>query len=343
MRSRITFFAILLFTLLPVAPAIATTPPLVGDDAQTEKVPESGIGLRLLDVPAATQKDPRARSYIVDHLTPGATIKRRLQIANGTDEAHNIQLYPSAASIEDNAFSAAAGNTPNVLTEWTSVSQPALELQPGASVEVLVTVNVPADAPEGENYAVVWAEAHPSSQTGQGIVNASRVGIRMYLSVGPGNGPPADFSVNSMTPSRDLDGIPNLTALVTNTGGRALDISGSLMLEKGPAGLSAGPFPLDKGVTIAPGESAPVRTSLSLEIPSGPWQATFTVKSGLITHESTATIVFPDAGQGPAVKADNSGDTVILIAAFSIGAVLVLLIAFLWWRHRRKARLMQLS
>ncbi|MGJ9403562.1 hypothetical protein [Arthrobacter sp. KK5.5] len=335
MRSRLTVFALLLFVLLPAAAAHAAANTGTVPASRTAPLEEPGIGLRLLDVPAATQDDPRARSYIVDHLNPGTTIERRIQIANGTDETRDFRLYPSAATVQDNAFSPATGQVHSELTTWTSVDRPALALEPGTSTEVLVTVDVPPDAPEGEQYAVVWAEVRSSNDAAKGIVNASRVGVRVYLSVGPGNGPPADFSIDRLTPSRNPDGAPELATTVTNTGGRALDITGSLQLDGGPAGLSAGPNPIDKGTTIAPGDSAPVRVTLPSELPNGPWQATLELKSGLVSHEATATIVFPDAGQGVAVDADE-GANPIFVAAVAVGIVLVLAGLALWWLRRRK-------
>ena len=328
----------LLFALLPAGPALADVSPVTRSvSQQSSPAEEPGIGLRLLDAPAALQNDPRARSYIVDHLNPDSTIERRIQIVNGTDAAQNFRLYPSAASVEDDAFAGAAGEVENELTSWISVDQPMLAVNPGASANILVTIDVPADAPEIEQYAVVWAEAQSADDSAGGIVNASRVGIRVYLSVGPGNGPAADFTIDSLAPSRDTEGSPELTTTVTNTGGRALDINGSLTLSDGPGGLSAGPNPIDKGTTIAPGERATVSVTLAPELPAGPWQATLELKSGLVTHHAAATITFPDEGQGEAVTPQR-GPGIAFIAA---GIALVILVGIglvLRVRRRRTAK-----
>jgi len=47
-------------------------------------------------------------------------------------------------------------------------------------------------------------------------------------------------------------------ASVHNTGGRALDMNGTLQLLAGPGGLSAGPFPATLGTTPAIGDTEPV-------------------------------------------------------------------------------------
>lgn len=293
-------------------------------------------GLRLLDAPADTQSDPRARSYIVDHLNPGSVIERRIQVRNGTQTTQTLRLYPSAASVEGNAFTGAPGEAANELTAWISVDRPTVSLAPGASANVLVSVDVPRDAPETEQYAVVWAEVQSTDDSAGGIVNAGRVGIRVYLSVGAGNGPATDFTIDTLTPSRTPEGSPRLTTTVTNTGGRALDITGSLTLTGGPGGLSAGPNPIDKGTTIAPGASAPVSVTLPPELPNGPWKAGLILESGLVSHEATADITFPDTGQGPAVSPDRSPG-IVWVAAGAIGLVLIIVGFILWFRRRNTA------
>jgi hypothetical protein len=72
---------------------------------------------------------------------------------------------------------------------------------------------------------VVWAEARSTPSAGGGITQVSRVGIRVYLSVGPGGPPAADFTIDSLTARRSPDGRPVVLASVHNTGGRALDMN----------------------------------------------------------------------------------------------------------------------
>lgn len=338
LRYFITALCFLGLILIPATPAIAQVGSLsIGTTVGTPPPPApapSGIGVRLLDVPAATQNDPRARSYIVDRLAPGTKISRRIEVENNSDSARSVRIYAGAAHIDGGSF--VGGNDPavNELTTWTSVDQPNLELAPESSAKVTVTIDVPHDAPESEQYAAIWAEIRDESAPGTNIAQASRAGIRVYVSVGEGNGKPANFSIDAMVPGRTADGAPELTGTVTNTGGRALDIFGSLMLNEGPAGLSAGPTPIDKGTTIAPGSSGVVQVTLPAEIPSGPWQATLELKSGLVVHEAIATITFPDSGQG-AVVAPEKGPNAALIA---IGVAVLTLVTglILWWLRRRK-------
>ena len=55
-----------------------------------------------------------------------------------------------------------------------------------------VTLAVPGDASPGERYGVVWAETRAADAAG-GVTQINRVGIRLYVSVGPGGSPAADF------------------------------------------------------------------------------------------------------------------------------------------------------
>ena len=91
-------------------------------------------------------------------------------------------------------------------------------------------------------------------------------------------------------------------ATVHNTGGRALDMSGTLELSAGPGGLSAGPFPATLGTTLAIGDTQPVTIVLDEELPAGPWDARITLRSGLVERSARATITFPAAGASPSVR-----------------------------------------
>jgi hypothetical protein len=294
----------------------------------------SGIGIRLLDVPAATQTDPRARSYIVDRLPPGTTIKRRIQVQNNSSTAQTVRVYTGAAHISDGSFVGEADPSANPLTTWTTVDQSHISLTPGITANLTVSIAVPQDAPEGEQYAAVWAETRAAA-SGTQVVQASRVGIRVYLSVGEGNGKPADFSITALTAGRDENNRPQLSADVTNTGGRALDISGDLSLTGGPSGLSAGPFALNQTTTIAPGETRAVAVAMDPQLPNGPWEAKLRLKSGLVEHVAAAPITFPDVGrQAVTAPVRSVGMVWPAIGLAALGALL--LAALAWWLRNRK-------
>jgi hypothetical protein len=287
-----------------------------------------GIGVQLLEVPLSAKRDPRARLYIIDHLHPGTTIHRRIEISNTTASGLHIVMYTAAALISQSEFVGAAAHTPNELSTWTSVLPGSSDVPPGGHAIATVTIGVPRGAPPGEQYAVVWAETRSSAPAGGGVTRVSRVGIRVYLSIGPGGAPASKFTINSLTGKRSPDGQPEVIASVHNTGGRALDMSGTLQLSAGPGGLSAGPFPANLGTTLAIGATEPITIMLGRQVPDGPWHALVTLRSGLLERSARATISFP------ATETPHSPYPIIAVLAVLL---LVGIVAALSMRAHRKS------
>lgn len=321
---------VLLFAIVTAWPA-AAAPAFAGSKSQ-----DGGgtIGLRLVEVPTATADDPRAQHYIVDHLAPGTVIQRKIEVSNNTAAPLDVALYPSAASIADGSFMGADGHTPNDLTTWTSVSPDTTSVPANGASTATVTVTVPADAAPGEQYGVVWAEAASAAPSGSGMKQVSRVGIRVYLSVGPGNPPASNFVIDTLAAHRSAEGLPTVVASVHNTGGRALDLAGTLQLSAGPGGLTAGPFPVTLGTTVGIGETEPAAVVLDKSLPAGPWDAAITLKSGLLEVSEHATITFPDTGEAAPVAAvpvpiPQSSTPAWLLPAVVVLAVLLIGVAVL--------------
>jgi MYXO-CTERM domain-containing protein len=306
--------------------------------APASESPAGSIGLRLLDAPVAATDDPRARVYIVDHLAPGTVIERRIQVTNTTASAVDVSLYAAAAGIADGSFQGAEGHTANELSSWTSINPSVSSIPAGDARTATVTITVPADAPPGEQYGVVWAEVTSDPAAG-GITQVSRVGIRLYVSVGPGGAPAADFTIDSLTATRPADGHPIVLATVHNTGGRALDLSGTLTLADGPGALSAGPFDAVLGTTLAIGDTEPVTIPLDDQLPAGPWKATITLHSGLVEHIQQATLTFPDTGAAdPVATTDTGAPWWVNPTIIGAACMLLLLLAVVLRTLRRRRR-----
>jgi hypothetical protein len=186
-----------------------------------------------------------------------------------------------------------------------------------------VTINVPKLASSGERYAVVWAEVSAPTSAAHGVKLVNRVGVRIYLSVGPGGAPPTNFALGSLSAARSATGAPLVVASVYNSGGRTLDINGTLTLSKGPGGLSAGPFAATLGTTLAPDKSEPATVALDKRLPRGPWHAQLRLTSGFVERSAVATITFPRAAGG--AKAPRSNQLILVLSAlfalFAIGAL----------------------
>jgi hypothetical protein len=306
--------------------------------ATPAEVPGDGIGIKLLDAPTTRRDDPRAKTYIIDFLRPGSVINRRVEVWNTTDETKSFDVYAAAADVKDAKFIVAADRTPNELSTWVSLDRTRLDLPAHSTTAVLATIAVPPHATGGEQYAVIWAQvtAPPGASASIGMIN--RVGVRIYLGVGPGGEPKSDFEIENLTPARTADGRPEVLAQVHNSGGRAVDVSGSLKLSDGPGGLSAGPFQVSAGRTIEPGGRTQVSVLLDQRLPVGPWQAELSLTSGLITRTATAVITFPSSpGIGEPVEPQSPYPTAVLAGLLAIACTALCWIGIrAWWRRRAR-------
>ena len=257
--------------------------------------PPGSIGIRLLEAPSHLRDDPRARVYIIDHLAQGETIHRRIEVSSGLDHAERLSLYAAGAAIGGGRFRFFPRRSQDELSTWITVVPHHVLLLPHGHATAEMTIAVPADAVDGERYAVIWAESPPSPARDGDVAAINRVGIRVYLSVGHGAVPPTDFRIDSLTALRDDDGHPVVLATVSNTGWRAVDLTGRLDLTDGPGGISAGPYPIQPGRTIGIGQRAGVRFLLDSNVPDGPWKADVTLESGLISRSASALIEFPSS------------------------------------------------
>ena len=325
--------------LLPTASARAQSPsPAAG-------LPP-GIGIGLLEAPSNRAEDPRAQRWIIDHVAAGTSFERRFEVVNGTGEPVVLDLYAVGADIVDGVFTPFAARERNDLAGWITVTPAEVALEPGGRAEGSMRLEVPPGTVPGERYAAVLAERPPEAVAGGGVGVASRVGIRVYLSVGEGAEPVTDFAIESLTAQRREDGSPVVEATVANTGGRALDFTGELILGDGPGGLTAGPFAVTTGTSVAPGDRTPVEVVLDPALPEGPWRAQLVLRSGMLERAAEATITFPEEPDtaAPPVAADASppvadpdprGRGQLLTLAGSLLLFALLMLAITWWGRRR--------
>lgn len=326
-----------LIPLLVVAGIIVTATGALAALPHQAMASSGSIGVRLLDVPADSPDGSRARSYIVEQVAPGTTVRRRIEITNTTSSTADVAIYAAAADLRG-TFRFASGHSRNELSSWTSVSQLVLRLAPGTRAVETVTIEVPKQASSGERYAVVWAEVSAPAPVAGGVTLVNRVGVRMYVSVGPGGASPTNFAISSLTPERSASGKPVVVATIHNSGQRTIDITGNLTLDKGPGGLQAGPFPVKLPSALGPGDSATMAVRLDKQLPRGPWRAHLRLRSGLIQHVAVATITFPPLAKPATTKvAPVESSHLILVAAVLLCLLAVAALPLLLsWRARRR-------
>jgi hypothetical protein len=330
--------AILIATGLSI-PALAFSASAATHPGQV--VSGQGIGIRLLDASITRKGDPRAHLYIDDFVPPGADLTRHVEVDNLTNHSTHVLMYADASSIDKAGWVVAQGRVNNELTSWMTVTPSTLDLAPGKSAVVTVKIAVPAKASSDERYATIIAE-QPATSSGAGmhVAIATRVGVRVYLAVGPGGEPASNFTISTLVASKAPDGTPMVTANVTNTGKRALDVGGTLMLTNGPGGLRAGPYQVSVPKTIGIGETEGVSVALDKQTPLGPWLATMNLKSGYVEHAATATITFPAKGGSAAapVKAKPVAgkSSFMLPAVLGVIALVIVALIVMWLRRRRR-------
>ncbi|WP_326633551.1 MULTISPECIES: hypothetical protein [unclassified Streptomyces] len=303
MRSFVPVLALVAAALIAVTGA-ASPATNAAASPRSSDFGQGSVGVRLVDIPVDLADDPRARHYIVDNLTPGTTVHRRIEVLNTTDSTLHVEVYPAAATITHGSFVGAAGRKRNELSSWTRLRRRTLDVPAHDTLRDTVKIAVPRDAAPGERYAVVWAQVRGGR--GGGIALVSRTGIRMYLSVGGHNPPAPNFTARTMTAERGPDGRAIVRAQITNTGGRALDLSGTLKLASVSGSLSAGPYQVQLGTSLAPHQSEPVLIPVTDEVADGPWRATLELRSGLLVKKFHAKIRFPHTqGMAPAAAVDT--------------------------------------
>jgi hypothetical protein len=184
----------------------------------------------------------------------------------------HFTIYPDAARISNGSFTGDSGATRSELTGWISVQYQTLTLGPHGSAMDMITIKVPPGATRGEHYGVIWVQqaAYARVSSGFGVSEVARVGIRIYLAVGQGGVPPTSFAITSITGHRSARGWPSMVVHVDNTGGRAVDLSGTARLSGGPGDTSAGPFAEQQIITLAPGQSGNVTFAPPRSLPNGP-------------------------------------------------------------------------
>ena len=297
--------------------------------------PPGSFGVRLVDVPVSEEGNPRALRYIIDYLPTGAVIHRRVLVVNEEARTARFTVYPDAAFITGGQFVGYAGATRNELTNWVSVQHPTITLAAGASVADMITIRVPPGATRGEHYGVIWVQqtAKVRTRAESGVTEVSRVGVRLYVAVGRGGAPPSSFDITSITGRLTAGGRPVIVAHVNNTGGRAIDLNGSARLTDGPGGTSSGPFPAQRIVTLAPGQSWNMTFAAPKSLPVGSWRATITLASGLTKATATAAI---ELTTNVAAQAAASSTPWIWLALGGLAVALAVVTGWFARQHRRR-------
>jgi hypothetical protein len=294
------------------------------------------IGIRLVPIRGGLPESPLSNSYIVDRLSPGASLVRTVEIDNDTINLANVSIYVAGADVVQGSFLFSPGSTADELSSWSSLRTGSVQLAPHSQTFDTVTIRVPRDASSGEQHAVVWASVSAPPPSGRGITLVSRVGVRMYVAIGPGGAPPSKFTLGMLSATRSTSGKVQLAARIYNTGKSTLDLNGRLTLSHGPNAIRAGPFLVKAGVLLAPGRSELATVLFGSRFPPGPWRVDLNIKSGFLSHSTIATMTFPHrfATKATTKKEELSVALFIVLISLLMFAAMTIPPARRRWRRR---------
>lgn len=303
----------------PIAPAQAPAP----------AASAGGFGLRVV-----AEAGAEAPTSIAESAAPGAVVTRMLVAYNDSASSVDLDVYAASADESpDDGFTIRPDREQNELSSWTTLTPAHLSLAPGQTAPVTLTVAVPSDATASERHAVLWSQTagQPDST---GSVTATRVGMRLRVAVGGGNGPTPQFSLGTPVVTSTPDG-RRITVGLHNFGRATLRPRATLALADGPDDLRVDPLTVTTDDVAADG-----RTTLSFPldevIPPGQWHLTVTVTDGPTSHTTDTTTELPAAGKSSsATGASSIGSPARLTipAAIAVAAGTILLAVSL--RRRR--------
>ncbi|MBR5408896.1 hypothetical protein IK112_03080 [Candidatus Saccharibacteria bacterium] len=160
-------------------------------------------------------------------------VKQRVSLApgssySGTFKVQNVGLLPFEYSVYATPFSVTNDNYDpdydNVtnysnIYKWITFDKKTESgtLQPGTSVDVVYTVNVPKDAPAGGQYAALMAQTESGNESTATIATVRRVGMILYAAI-PGETRESGEIVKNTVNSFYFQPPVSVSTLVKNTG-----------------------------------------------------------------------------------------------------------------------------
>jgi len=129
----------------------------------------------------------------------GEEATESLLVRNGGRKAVSIRisLEPFALTEDGSVESGKASTGPHDATGWVRVNPTSLEIEPGETEVVRLTVRAPGTA-HGTHWTALFAETLPDAEAPPETVSIGlRLGSYLYVSVGKGEKPAADLTLSS--------------------------------------------------------------------------------------------------------------------------------------------------
>lgn len=136
------------------------------------------------------EKNPLTKAWFIYTLESGELKKGRVSIRNTSPVPVEVRVYPvDAVTTRDGAFAPEPEDKERVgVGAWVTLAESKVYLSPGETKIVNFTMRVPNTAEVGDHIGaiIVQSEGPLGELTGSGLRIATRVGVRMYITV-PGD------------------------------------------------------------------------------------------------------------------------------------------------------------
>ena len=122
-------------------------------------------------------------------LVPGETYTGSITVVNPvnstSDFAYSVSVSPYNVIGEDYQADISNVSAYSKITDWIAIDNPTGSIKPNESQEINFTINVPADAAAGGQYAAIMVSSDPSKQESEGVSinNVFALGSIIYADV----------------------------------------------------------------------------------------------------------------------------------------------------------------
>lgn len=154
-------------------------------------------------------------------LEPGASGVYTIKVQNVGTQPFNYSTEAVPYSVTDDNYSPNYSTVSNYsqIASWITFDEDKQtgRLEPGETIDVPFTVNVPKDVPSGGQYAAIMAQTEDGNADDANIRVVNRVGMILYANI-PGNTRTEGKIIDNKVPGFLFDPPITVTALVENTG-----------------------------------------------------------------------------------------------------------------------------
>ena len=154
-------------------------------------------------------------------LTPGSSYKGTFKVQNVGTQPFNYSVSATPYSVTNEKYDPdyTSVTTYSHIAEWITFDSKTEsgKLQPGETVNVVYTVNVPEDAPAGGQYAALMAQTEDGNDANATIAVVHRVGMILYAAI-PGETRSEGEIVKNTVNTFYFNPPLGVSSLVKNTG-----------------------------------------------------------------------------------------------------------------------------